>query len=179
MEIVKIPIERIHILKGEADSTLKMLEQKLNLSINAEPDGSVELSGEPVDEFFAKGVIKAIGRGFEPVPALKLLDEEYGLNVVDLRDFAKNPDAMTRIKGRVIGEKGKAKRIIEEEGEVDVAIYGHTVGIIGKLELLAIATTAVFKLAEGQPHAAVYLYLEKNRRRRKEEELKNRGGIWK
>ena len=179
MEIVKIPTERIHILKGEADSNLKMLERKLNLSLNVEPDGSVELNGEPMDEFFGKGVIKAIGRGFEPVPALKLLQEDYGLNVVDLRDFAKNPDAMTRIKGRIIGEKGKAKRIIEEEGEVDLAIYGHTVGIIGQIEVLAIATTAVFKLVEGQPHAAVYLYLEKNRRRRKEEALKNRGGIWK
>lgn len=170
MEIIKIPVERIPALRGDADATLGILEKRLKCRIDVDEEGAVELEGEPVDEYFGKGVIKAIGRGFEPSVALKLLGDEWGLNIIDLRDFAHKPEAMTRIKGRVIGEQGKARKIIEEEGEVDLAIWGHTVGIIGPLEVLDVATTAVFKLIEGQPHAAVYLYLEKNRRRRKREE---------
>ncbi len=170
VEIIRIPHERIPAIRGDGDSTLQLLERKLNCQIEVSEEGEVELTGEPVDEFFAKGVIRAIGRGFEPHKALKLLHEDYGFNLIDLRDYAPKPDAMTRIKGRIIGEKGKAKKIVEEEGECDIAIWGHTVGVIAKLETLDVATTAVFKLIEGQPHPAVFTYLERNRRRREQEE---------
>lgn len=172
MEIVKIPVERIKALRGDANATLEMLEDRLKVTLEIDAvDGAVELDGEPVDEFFAKEVVKAIGRGFEPRTALKLLGDDYSLKVIDLRDFANKPDAVSRIKGRIIGLKGKAKKIMEEEGEVDLAIYGHTVSIIGKLEVIDVATTAIFKLIEGQPHSAVYFYLEKMKRKRKEEQL--------
>ena len=168
MEMIRIPAERVAALRGDADATLQLLERKLKCAIEVTEEGAVEIAGEPVDEFF--------GRGFEPHKALKLLNDEYGFNLIDLRDFASKPEAMTRIKGRIIGEKGKAKKIIEEEGECDLALYGHTIGIIAKLETLDIATTAMFKLIEGQPHTAVYMYLEKNRRRREGEEKK--AGLW-
>jgi len=170
VEIVRIPHERVPALRGDADSSLQMLERKLKCQIEVSLEGEVELNGEPIDEFFGKGVIRAIGRGFEPHKALKLLHEDYGFNLIDLRDYASKPEAMTRIKGRVIGEKGKAKQIVEQEGECNLAIWGHTVGVIGRLETLDIATTAVFKLIEGQPHQAVYMYLERNRRRREQDE---------
>jgi len=179
IETVKIPIKRIEDPEGDADSTLKMLESKLKISLVVDEDGTVELEGSSINVFFAIPIIRAIGRGFEPRIALKLQDDEYGFKLIDLRDYAKNPKDMARIKGRVIGEKGKAKEIIEQEAECNLAIWGHTVGIIAPLEVLTIAATAVFKLIEGQPHAGVYLYLEKNKRRRKEEEIKTKGNMWK
>jgi len=175
-EIVRIPRERVSALRGDADSTLQVLERKLKCQIEVTPEGEVELEGESVDEFFGKSVIKAIGRGFSAHVALKLLNEEFGFNLIDLRDYAHNADAMTRIKGRVIGEEGKAKKIVEQEAECDVAIWGHTVGVIAKLETLDIATTAMFKIIEGQPHQAVFLYLERNRRRRVQDE--KGAGMW-
>ncbi len=171
MEIVNIPRERVKALRGQANQTLEMLRERMKVSLEVYGEGTVEIDGEPMDEFFGKDVIKAIGRGFEPRIALKLLSDEYAMHVIDLRDYANKPDAITRIKGRIIGLEGKAKRIIEEEGEADLTIYGHTVGIIGRLEVLDVATTAVFKLIEGQPHSAVYLYLERIKRKRKHEEL--------
>lgn len=174
MEIIRIPAARLGALKGDGDSTLQLLERKLKCSLEVDEEGAVQMTGEPVDEYFGKSVIKAIGRGFEPRVALKLLSDGWGFNLIDLRDYASRPEALTRIKGRIIGEKGKAKMIIEEEGECHLAIYGHTVGIVAPLECLDVATTAVFKLVEGQPHSGVYLYLEKNRRRREQEEMKNR-----
>ena len=175
-EIVRIPHERVPAIRGDGDSTLQLLERKLKCQIDVTPEGEVELVGESVDEFFGKSVIKAIGRGFNAHVALKLLNEEYGFHLIDLRDYAHNAEAMTRIKGRVIGEEGKARKIIEEEGVCDIAIWGHTVGVIAKLETLDIATTAIFKLIEGQPHQVVYLYLERNRRRREQDE--KGAGMW-
>ncbi|MFH1306515.1 MAG: KH domain-containing protein [Candidatus Micrarchaeota archaeon] len=180
VEIVRIPRERVEALKGEGDETLRMLEEKLDLKISVDKEGDVEIEGESVNVFFALPVIKAVGRGFEPRIALKLRDDEYGLKVIDLCDYAKNKKQMTRVKGRIIGENGKAKEIIESEAECNLAIYGHTVGIIGRLDVIDVAATAVFKLAEGTPHSGVYFYLEKNKRRRKGEELAGRTGkMWK
>ena len=178
-EMVRIPLKRIAELKGDADSTIKMLEKSLGVEIEADDDGEVEIEGPSINVFFAIPVVRAIGRGFEPRIALKLKNDEYGFRLIDLRDYASNPKSMARIKGRVIGEKGKAKEIIEQEAECNLAIWGHTVGVIAPLDVLDIATNAVFKLLEGQPHAGVYLYLEKNKRRRKEEEIKNKGNMWK
>lgn len=179
VEVVKIPLNRIEDLKGDADSTLRMLEKKLNVILDVDEDGSVEIEGSSINVFFTIPIIRAIGRGFEPRIALKLKSDEYGFRIIDLRDYAKNEKSMTRLKGRVIGEKGKAKEIIEQEAECNLVVYGHTVGVIAPLDVLNIATNAVFKLLEGQPHAGVYLYLEKNKRRRKEEEIKNKGNMWK
>ena len=176
VEIIRIPHERVPAMRGDADSALQMLELKLHCQIEVSEEGEVELSGEPIDEFFGKDVIRAIGRGFAPHIALKLLKDEMGFNLVDLRDYASKPEAMTRIKGRIIGEEGKAKKIIEQEAKANLAIWGHTVGVIAPLETLDIATTAVFKLVEGQPHQVVYMYLEKNRRRM-EQETKG-AGMW-
>ena len=170
VEIIRIPHERVHAIRGDADSSLEMLERKLKCEIEVSDEGEVELNGEPIDEFFGKSVIRAIGRGFEPHIAIKLLKDDYGFHLIDLRDYASKPDAMTRIKGRVIGEEGKARKIIEQEGECNLAIWGHTVGIIAPLETLDISTSAVFKLIEGQPHQVVFQYLEKNRRRREQDE---------
>lgn len=175
-EIVRIPRERISALRGDGDSTLQLLERKLKCTIEVNDEGEVELDGESVDEFFGKNVIRAIGRGFSAHEAIKLLNDGYGFNLIDLRDYAHNADAMTRIKGRVIGEEGKARKIIEQEGECNIAIWGHTVGVIAKLDTLDIATTAVFKLIEGQPHQVVYMYLERNRRRREQDE--KGAGMW-
>ncbi len=139
VEVIKIPIKRIAELRGDADSTINMLEKNLQIKIDADDEGTVDLQGASLNVFFALPVIRAIGRGFEP---------------------------------------GKSKEIIEIEAECNLAIWGHTVGIVAPLEVLDIATNAVFKLIEGQPHAAVYLYLEKNKRRRKQDEIRDKAKMW-
>jgi ribosomal RNA assembly protein len=124
-----------------------------------------------VDEFIGKDIVKAIGRGFAPAIALKLLSDEYGFKIIDLRDYESSPKAIHRIKGRLIGEKGRTIEIINEEIGANVAVYGHTVAVISRLETLDYALNAIFKLIEGSPHANVYAYLEKCRRKIKEEEI--------
>ena len=172
MQIVKIPAERISAILGKGGETKDYLETRMKVGLEVGPDGEVEIDGEPIDEFIGKDIVKAIGRGFEPAIALKLLSDDYGFKLIDLRDYADSPKAVHRIVGRVIGEKGRTKEIIREEVGADVAVWGHTVGVISKLETLDYAMTAIFRIIEGSPHANVYAYLEKCRRRIKQEEVK-------
>ncbi|MCX6772293.1 MAG: KH domain-containing protein [Candidatus Micrarchaeota archaeon] len=172
MQIIKIPSERVKALLGDSGETKDYLEQRMNVTITVDSDGGVIISGEPLDEFIGKDIIRAIGRGFEPAIALKLLNDSYGLRVIDLRDYVSSRDGLARIKGRVIGEKGRTKEIINEEVGAQVAVWGHTVAVISDLETLDYATNALFKIIEGSPHANVYAYLEKCRRRIKQEEVK-------
>ena len=172
MQIIKIPSERVRALLGDSGETKDYLEQRMNVTITVDSDGGVVISGEPIDEFIGKDIIKAIGRGFDPGIALKLLNDSYGLKVIDLRDYVSSRDGLARIKGRVIGEKGRTKEIINEEVGAFVAVWGHTVAVISDLETLDFATTAIFRIIEGSPHANVYAYLEKCRRKIKEEEVR-------
>ncbi|VVB99613.1 KH domain protein [uncultured archaeon] len=172
MQIVKIPSERVSALLGASGETKDYLEQRMNVTLTVDSDGAVVISGEPIDEFIGKDIVKAIGRGFEPPLALKLLNDNYGLKIIDLRDYVSSRDGLARIKGRIIGEKGRTKEIINEEVGANVAVWGHTVAIISSLETLDYAVEAIFKLIEGSPHANVYAYLEKCRRKIKVEEVK-------
>ena len=149
MQIVKIPSERVSALLGESGETKDYLERRMKVGILADSDGAVEISGDPIDEFIGKDIVKAIGRGFEPAVALRLLSDEYGFKLIDLRDYAGSEKARYRIMGRVIGENGRTKEIIKEEVGADVACYGHTVGVICRLDTLDYAMEAVFRIIEG------------------------------
>jgi ribosomal RNA assembly protein len=172
MQVVKIPSERLNALMGDSGETKDYLEGRMNVSLSVDSEGAVEINGESLEEYIAKDVVKAIGRGFEPQVALRLLSDEYGFKVIDLRDFSSSNKDIARIKGRVIGEHGRTKEIIKEEVGSDVAIYGHTIAIISKLDTLDYGLTAIFKLIEGANHSTVYAYLEKCRRKIKEGEVR-------
>ena len=172
MQIVKIPSERVKSLLGESGQTKDYLESRMKVGLRADSEGSVEISGESIDEYIAKDIVKAIGRGFEPVVALRLLSDDYGFRLINLRDYADSDKAVHRIMGRVIGEKGRTKEIIKEEVGADIACFGHTIGIISRLDTLDYALEAVFKLIDGSNHSSVYAYLEKCRRKIKEDEVR-------
>ena len=172
MQIVKIPSERVKALLGESGETKEYLERRMKVSINVDSDGAVDITGESIDEFIGKDIIKAIGRGFAPSIALKLLSDDFALRIIDLRDYAGNEKAHHRIMGRVIGENGRTKEIIKEEVGAEVVCYGHTVGVICSLETLNYAMEALFRIIEGSNHASVYAYLEKCRRKIKEGEIR-------
>ena len=74
----------------------------------------------------------AIGRGFSPEKALALREEDVILDVIDLRDiFGKSESDISRIKGRVIGQQGKTRNMLEELTKTNVSIHGHTISVIG------------------------------------------------
>ncbi|MDI6798729.1 MAG: KH domain-containing protein [Candidatus Aenigmarchaeota archaeon] len=156
---IAIPEERMKILRKNK----KFIEQLKSLSeVDVELNDEIYIEGEPLKVLRVKEVLKAFGRGFDFDSALNLLDEDYYLEVIDVRDFAKKSRSrIVTLKGRVIGTKGKTKRLIEKYAEVKLSVYGKTISIIGKWDRVMVARQAIDKLLLGSLHSTVYRFLEK------------------
>jgi len=175
-QVVRIPIERVGAVIGKEGATKKFLEGELGvrLTVNSK-EGLVTLKAESAlnaDPFTATRVIEAIGRGFSPQRARRLMDEGTALEVIDLRDYAgRSVNSLERIRGRVIGLKGKSRRVIEELTGCHLSVYGRTVTIIGEAREVQLASDAVRSLANGSQHKTVYNTLQKARTKRKMEKM--------
>jgi ribosomal RNA assembly protein len=141
-----------------------MIEKKCNVTLTIEDEGDVEVDGDATDTFFAKDIVKAIGRGFAPRDALKLADQDYNLYLIPLKDITPSEKAMTRLKGRVIGREGRIKEDIEAATQSVISVYGSTIGIISRIDTMEYAREAVGMLLEGATHTALQTYLSKVRR---------------
>jgi ribosomal RNA assembly protein len=163
-ELVKIPAERVKVLIGDRGRTKEAIEKKCNVTLIIEEEGDVEVEGDATDTFFAKDIVKAIGRGFSPKDALKLADQDYNLYLIPLKDITESEKAMTRLKGRVIGREGRIKEDIESATQSVISVYGSTIGIISRIDTMGYAREAVGMLLEGATHTALQTYLSKVRR---------------
>jgi ribosomal RNA assembly protein len=176
---VRIPKERVGVLVGPDGKTKQYIEDRLNvtLQINSEAGDVTILIPENAEDpsvlFRARDVVTAIGRGFAPEHAFRLIrDEDTVFDVVDLRAiFGRSESDIKRVKGRIIGMEGKTRKLIEELSGADVVVYGHTVGIIGTFEQANIGRTAVQMLIDGCQHHSVYKYLAKKRHEMKKQKL--------
>jgi ribosomal RNA assembly protein len=90
---------------------------------------------------------------------------------LDLRNFTTSSNSTNRIKGRIIGEKGKARKNIEELTNTFISIYGHTVSFIGNYEETKLALDAIMLLINGRSHKTVYEMLYQAKRKLKIEKL--------
>ena len=164
-EEIRIPKQRIAVLIGEKGSTKRQIQKltKTNLSINSE-EGDVIIEGEDsLNVVITKEIIKAIGRGFNPNRALSLLNEENAFEIVNIHDLVGDSKKQEiRVRSRVIGEKGKARKTLESLTNTKISVYGKTVGIIGKLEDAYLARRAIEKLIKGSPHGKVYGWIKLN-----------------
>jgi len=176
---IKIPLERIAVLIGKGGEQKKKIEEKLKIRINVHSeDGDVEISGEDsVAVFEAMNIVKAIARGFNPEIAELLFNESYMFDLINVNDFANgSKKTMMRLKGRVIGQEGKARKMVEQMTSTNISVYGKTIGVIGKVEDVPMARQAVEMILEGAPHGNVYRWLEDKKReemRRKFEDEKS------
>jgi ribosomal RNA assembly protein len=175
-QAVRIPVERVGAVIGKEGGTKRFLEEEMGVKLVVDSkDGLVTVKSDSAlktDPFSATRVIEAIGRGFSPQRARRLLDEGTALEVIDLRDFAGHSvNSLERIRGRVIGLKGKSRRVIEELTSCHLSVYGRTVAIIGEAGEVNLASEAVRSLAKGSQHKTVYNFLQKARTKRKMERM--------
>ena len=176
---LKIPKERVGVLVGPDGRTKKSIEDRLSVELKIDGDaGDVaitlgENASDPSMLFKAKDVVTALGRGFSPEHAFRLIrDDEAILDIIDLRVvFGKSEADIKRVKGRIIGMNGKTRRIIEELTDSNVAVYGHTVAIIGGIEQAQVARDAIQMLVKGSMHGTVYRFLHRKRRELKKKAL--------
>ncbi len=176
---IKIPRDRIGALVGPDGSVKALIERKLSVDLDVDSEaGAIQITllataEDPTVLFRAKEVVTAIGRGFAPDHAFRLLDDdEIVFDVIDLREIVgKSPSDLKRLKGRVIGKEGKTRKIIEELSGANISVYGHTIAIIGYPDQAAIAREAVSMLIRGSLHGTVYRFLHKKRRELKKQRL--------
>lgn len=176
---VKVPLDRIGALVGPDGRVKASIEKKLSVGLKIDSQtGDIEITLMPTAQdptvlFRAKEIVMAIGRGFSPEHAFRLLeDDESVLEVIDLREtVGKSQSDMKRLKGRVIGKEGKTRRIIEELTEANVSVYGHTISIIGNIDQVEAAKEAIQMLIKGSLHGAVYRFLHKKRRELKKKKM--------
>lgn len=149
------------VLIGENGETKEDIEKltECNLEIR---DNLVKIEGDALDERDAKNIVKAVGRGFNPEKALSLVEMDVVLYLMDVSQYEDSRNGQERIKGRVIGRDGETRRHIEKEANVDISVYGKTIGIVGVMQNIEIASETIKQLLQGASHSTAYGYLEKN-----------------
>ncbi|MCQ2972175.1 MAG: KH domain-containing protein [archaeon] len=183
-DYLRVPQNRIGALIGKKGDVKRSIEKATEtyLDINSE-EGIVYISPKenmenPLGVWNANHIVKAITRGFNPEVALKLVDDDVYLDIIKLTLFVgKSKKALTRYKSRIIGKDGKTREIIMDMAEVDMAIYGKTVSLIGGLKNIQIAKEAVEMILNGSRHKSVYGFLEHKQQELKLKEFKSVVGI--
>ncbi len=159
METILIPHKRAEFLDAKA---IKALSEHLKCKITLD-DNQVTLEGEAYDEFNARNVITAFGRGFELDKAYKLLNEDYYLRQINLKDILRSREQIIRVKARIIGTEGKAKEYMESVSGADIAVLGSNISIIGKIDDIRAAEAAIKILIGGGTHRTAYKIMEKEK----------------
>ena len=174
---LRIPVDRIGALIGKSGRSKKRIEDSCGVKITVNSrTGEISIENNSdissMLPFRAVEVVTAIGRGFSADKAMLLLDESKRLHIMDIREFAgKSGQALERIRGRVIGEDGRARRNIEQLGRSHISVYGKTVSIIGDEKKIRVVISAINSIMGGGMHAAAYSKLEAANRREKSDRM--------
>src|SRR3989344_3539479 len=167
---VKVPKDRIAILVGTKGSIKNRIQKELNVKLVIDSEeGDVDIEGEDsLNLLTAQNIVRAIGRGFNPEIAFDLLNENNHFESLDIEEYVGDSKSkLTRIRARVIGEGGTARKTIEDLTCTSVSVYGKTISIIGDYEGVSLARRAFESLLNGSRHSTVYSMLEKQRKKLK------------
>jgi ribosomal RNA assembly protein len=157
---VHVPLARIGVLIGSKGSVKRKLQEKLGVRLFVSGNEAVLECEDALAIMTAENVVKAIGRGFSPLRAFRLLQEDADISIIDL---PRDERELKRIRSRLIGEGGKARRNLERLTGCDVSVYGRTVAIIGSSHSIDNAKYGVMMLIKGFSHRSVWAWLEKRR----------------
>ncbi|WP_407422370.1 KH domain-containing protein [Methanobrevibacter sp.] len=183
-DYLKIPQNRVGALIGTNGDVKKSIEKLTGTIIDIDSDdGTVYITPredmeDPLGVWNANHIVKAVARGFNPEVAMKLIHDDIYLEIMKLPLYiGKSKKALARYKGRIIGKNGKTRELITELAEVDMAVYGKTVSLIGEMDNVLIAKEAVEMILNGSRHKSVYAFLENKKETLKLKEFKDLVGI--
>jgi len=166
MKYINIPMDRVGVLIGKKGETKKEIEEKFNITVNIDSkSGEVNFNENKIDNpliiIKMENIIKAIGRGFSPENAMKLMEDESDFFSFNLYDYVgKKESHVRRLKSRVIGREGKTKHILEDLTNSKISVYGHTISIISDVSKMNILKKTIDMLLTGSKHATVYRFVE-------------------
>jgi ribosomal RNA assembly protein len=166
MKYIRIPLERIGVIIGHNGETKNILEKRSKININIDSqNGEIKFDEnkiiDPLMALKLECIIRAIGRGFSPVSAMNLFNDDFEFFIFDIHDYVgKKENHVRRLKSRIIGKNGKTKRILEELTNSHISIYGHTISVISDMFNMDIIKKAIDMLLRGSMHATVYRFIE-------------------
>lgn len=164
----RLPKERIGVAVGPEGQAKREIERRTGTKLTFDSETGevrIEPGDDPLGALKAREVITAIARGFSAERAFRLFEDDQLLEIIDMRDFAGESDsALVRLKGRVIGERGRTRQILEQTTDAYVSVYGKTIAAIGTAEQLAVVRKALEMLLGGAMHSTVYKLLERKRK---------------
>jgi ribosomal RNA assembly protein len=178
---MKIKKARIAVVIGTNGTIKREIETTLSVRIDLDSKtGDCKINPvingtnyNPLSVLTAQKIVNAINRGFNPQKAMKLLEEDYELEIFNLISIlGKSEKRIKRIKGRIIGRNGEMRKAIEKYSESYLSVYGKTVSIITTYDNLQIARKSVNMLIKGMPHHTVLKFLEKKYNEKKKEEFR-------
>lgn len=154
--MIKLIVDKLpRIIKAR-----KKLEEKLKVKITNR-GREVSISGKPEDEFIAEKVINALNFGFEFSAALLIREENYILEILNIKNYTKRQD-LEMIRARIIGKKGKTINTLSQLTKCELELKDNEIGVIGDPEYVKNAQEAVIHLIKGAKQSNVYSYLEKH-----------------
>lgn len=179
----RIPEDRIGVVIGPGGRTKREIEHATGASVEIDPeDEEIRIvspdDGDPTGALKARDLVLAIGRGFSPERARRLLKDGTYLAVIDIKLVSgkREKSALWRIRSRLIGTGGRARERIEELSGCSASVYGSTVALIGTERQLERGTRAVELLLRGSEHSTVFHMLARQRREDAQEEASTSGG---
>lgn len=144
---------------AELNRARSELEKRLNVKIEI-TGKKVTISGEALNEYEAALVLEAINFGFSAQKALILKDENAAFRVIPIKNFTRRKN-LQDIKARIIGTNGQTLKTLEDLSGCFIELRENSVGIIGDVQSLEEATTALTNLIKGSKQSNIYRYLEK------------------
>src|SRR3989344_2311468 len=153
----KILEKELSVKISSRDNTLMIQNRKFCIKGASE----IYIDGLPEDEYIAEKVIDAINFGFLIKRALLIKKQDLIFEILNIKDYMRGKN-VARVKGRIVGESGRALQTLSQLSDCYFEIKGNQVGIIGDPENIENAQNAIIMLIKGSKHANVYSFLERS-----------------
>ncbi|MBT6690696.1 hypothetical protein HN903_01130 [archaeon] len=153
------------------------IENKVKVNVGFGKD-RVSVKGAELNEFLVEKIILAIDFGFDIDDALLLLNEEFVLEFIEVKEHTRRKN-LKDVRSRIIGREGKAKRTIEKLTGCAVVISDNRIGVIVDADHLSATVQGIEGLIGGSKHGNVFGYLERQGAKvnRGDEDLGLREGV--
>lgn len=140
----------------------KILERKLNIKIKIK-NKNVILEGDEINQYITISIFEAIDKGFEVEQALLLIDPNYILENINVKELTRRKN-ISQVRARIIGTKGRTLKVLSELTNCHIILHGNQVFIIGPSERIKDAINGLKKLIHGSKQSSTYSYLERARK---------------
>lgn len=164
-------MRKLFLGKKELSRVLKLkkeIEKSLNIKIKPERKNII-IESKKEDayiEYISSKILEAISLGFDINTALQLKNINYNFNRIDVKNIVRE-SRLNEAIARVIGSRGKTKKLLSELSDCDILVHEHIVAIIGPSDNVEVALQALTSLIRGSKPSKIYSFLERSRARLK------------